>query len=128
MAAAQDARTALSQAISDRTDLPRRFTEDPEVLKGLLESADTLDAFAAGLAADREPRRRAPAISPSARGNLPLPALGTLLRRPGEADGAGVRRPGMMLATRPQALVTAPWSGTIRYRGPLLDFGNVMIA
>jgi len=47
--AAQEARAALSQAISDRTDLPRRFTEDPEVLKGLLESADTLEAFAAGL-------------------------------------------------------------------------------
>ena len=34
---AQTARTALSQAISDRTELPRRFTEDPDVLRGLLE-------------------------------------------------------------------------------------------
>jgi len=36
-------------------------------------------------------------------------------------------RPGLVLATRAQALVTAPWSGTIRYRGPLLDYGNVML-
>ena len=49
--AAQEARSALSTAISERTELPRRFTEDPEVLRGLLESADTLEAFAAGLAA-----------------------------------------------------------------------------
>ena len=27
----------------------------------------------------------------------------------------------------PRALVTAPWPATIRYRGPLLDYGNVMI-
>ena len=50
-----------------------------------------------------------------------------VLRRPDEADAAGVRRPGLTLATRPRALVTAPWPATIRYRGPLLDYGNVMI-
>ncbi|NHB76511.1 murein hydrolase activator EnvC family protein [Rhodobacter calidifons] len=123
LAAAQTARTALSQAMSDRTDLPRRFTEDPEVLKGLLESADTLDAFAAGLSPDSESDRSFAAE----KGRLPLPVLGSLLRRPGEADAAGVRRPGVTLATRSHALVTAPWPATIRFRGPLLDYGNVMI-
>ncbi|MES2541235.1 MAG: peptidoglycan DD-metalloendopeptidase family protein, partial [Pseudomonadota bacterium] len=44
-----------------------------------------------------------------------------------EADATGVRRPGITLATQPRALVTAPWPATIRYRGPLLDYGNVMI-
>jgi murein hydrolase activator len=123
LAAAQLARTALSQAISDRTDLPRRFIEDPEVLKGLLDSADTLDAFAAGLAPDT-------GIGTSfatEKGKLPLPALGTVLRKPGEADAAGTRRPGITLATQAGALVQAPWPATIRYRGPLLDYGNVMI-
>ncbi|MEH7827921.1 murein hydrolase activator EnvC family protein [Gemmobacter denitrificans] len=124
--AAQEARTALSQAISDRTQLPKRFTEDPEVLKGLLESADTLDAFAAGLALN-ETESEGMQDFGFAHGQLPLPVLGTLLRRPDEADGAGIRRPGMALATRKRALVTAPWPGTIRYRGPLLDFGNVII-
>jgi septal ring factor EnvC (AmiA/AmiB activator) len=38
-----------------------------------------------------------------------------------------VRRPGLLIATRARALVTAPWPATIRYRGPLLDYGNVMI-
>jgi septal ring factor EnvC (AmiA/AmiB activator) len=126
LAAAQAARTALSQAISDRTTLPRRFTEDPEVLRGLLESADTLGAFAAGLALS-EQETGAIRDFAAARGTLPLPSLGTLLRRPDEADPAGVRRPGLTLATRPRALVTSPWAATIRYRGPLLDYGNVMI-
>jgi murein hydrolase activator len=120
---AQAARTELSKAISDRTDLPRRFTEDPEVLKGLLDSADTLDAFAAGLSPDAE----ADASFLMQKGRLPLPVFGTLLRRPNEADAAGVQRPGLTLATQPRALVTAPWPATIRYRGPLLDYGNVMI-
>lgn len=123
---AQEARTALSKAISDRTDLPKRFTEDPEVLKGLLESADTLDAFAAGLALNEIESADIKDFG-FAHGQLPLPVLGTILRRPDEADGAGVRRPGMVLAARKKSLVTSPWSGTIRYRGPLLDFGNVII-
>jgi len=123
---AQTARTALSKAISERTELPKRFTEDPEVLRGLLQSADTLDAFAAGLALN-ETEAEGMADFGFGRGKLPLPVQGTLLRRPDEADGAGVRRPGMVLATRKRALVTAPWDGTIRYRGPLLNFGNVII-
>ncbi|WP_374435786.1 murein hydrolase activator EnvC [Tabrizicola sp.] len=123
LASAQAARTELSKAISDRTDLPKRFTEDPEVLKGLLDSADTLDAFAAGLSPDAE----SGTSFAGEKGRLPLPVLGTILRRPDEADAAGVRRPGVTLATQPLALVTAPWPATIRYRGPLLDYGNVMI-
>ena len=66
---AQTARTALSQAISDRTELPRRFTEDPDVLRGLLESADTLGAFAAGLAPDEADAED----FASAKGRLALP-------------------------------------------------------
>ena len=125
LAAAQTARTELSQAIADRTDLPKRLTEDPEALQQLLDSADTLDAFAAGLAPSPEPGA-APGFA-EAKGSLPLPALGSILRRPGEADAAGVRRPGLTLATGPRALVTTPWPATIRYVGPLLNYGNVMI-
>ncbi|MFN3327202.1 MAG: murein hydrolase activator EnvC family protein, partial [Bryobacteraceae bacterium] len=123
LAAAQTARTELSKAISERTELPRRFTEDPEALRGLLESADTLDAFAAGLSPDAG----AGTSFADQKGRLPLPVLGSVLRRPGEADATGARRPGVTLATQSRALVTAPFPATIRYRGPLLDYGNVMI-
>ncbi|MFN4156793.1 MAG: murein hydrolase activator EnvC family protein [Gemmobacter sp.] len=123
---AQEARTALSQAISDRAPLPRPYTADPAALQNLVDSAATLEAFAASLPplpeADGAIRDFA-----SMQGLLPAPARGTLLRRAHEADAAGVRRPGMALATRPQALVTAPAPGTIRYRGPLKDYGNVII-
>jgi len=127
LVAAQEARAALSQAIQDRTDLPRRFLEDPEELTALRRDAGTLEAFADGLAV-METDIGAPAGDfAGAKGRLALPALGRVLRRAGEADAAGIRRPGLVLATEPAALVTAPWPATIRYRGPLLDYANVMI-
>jgi septal ring factor EnvC (AmiA/AmiB activator) len=127
LTAVQSARTALAQAIQDRTDLPKRYLEDPEELKSLLDNVETLDAFATGLA-NMESDVGAPRGDfADAQGTLPLPVFGTLLRKAGEADAAGITRPGMLLATRPAALVTTPWPATIRYRGPLLDYGNVMI-
>ncbi|MCB2109595.1 MAG: peptidoglycan DD-metalloendopeptidase family protein [Defluviimonas sp.] len=127
LSVAQAARTALSQAVQDRTDLPRRFLEDPAELKSLVESADSLDAFAVGLAGLEADIGAPMEDFEGAEGRLPLPVQGTLLRRAGEADAAGIRRPGLLIATRPAALVTSPWPATIRYRGPLLDYGNVIV-
>ncbi len=123
---AQEARTALSQAMSDRKDLPRRFTADPERMRQLLETADSLDGFAAGLMVI-EPGIADDTGFETLRGSLPLPVQGVVLRGYRQADAAGVARPGLLIATRPGALVTAPSEGTIRYVGPLLDYGNVMI-
>lgn len=124
----QTARTSLSQAISDRTDLPDRVTTDDAAMQALIDSAETLQGFASSLvttgpgdSADNSDGFEA------AQGALPLPVTGVLLGGFGEADAAGVRRPGLLLATEPRALVTAPWASTIRYAGPLLDYGNVII-
>ncbi len=130
--ALQRARTELSKAISDRRDLPRRVIDDPAALRALMASADTLDALSRGLmegAADAESEGGATASRDfaDARGTLPLPVRGTLLRRPGETDPAGVRRPGISIATAPRALVTTPAAATIRYVGPLLDHSNVVV-
>ncbi len=123
----QSARTALSQAISDRRDLPRRFVEDPVRMAILLESSETLAAFASGLVDEAETGADpAPSLA-ALKGALPLPARGSLLRRFNEADAAGITRPGLILATAPGALVVSPTAATIRYRGPLLDYGNVAI-
>lgn len=127
LVAAQEARAALSQAVQDRTGLPTRFLENPEELTALLASADSLNSFATGLAGLETDIGAPMEDFAGAMGTLPLPVRGTLLRRAGEADAAGIRRPGLLIATRPAALVTAPWPATIRYRGPLLDYGNVMI-
>lgn len=120
---AQAARSALATAIQDRTDLPRSFIEDPVQLALLIASAETLDAFATSLG----DAPASPGGAATASGDLPLPVFGTVIRRFGEADAAGISRPGLVIATRPRALVTTPAPATVRFRGPLLDYGNVVI-
>lgn len=125
----QDARTALSKAIADRTDLPKRFSDDGVKIALLIASTETLEGFASGLNDLQEDNGQTaplPDIS-GLKGNVPLPVEAEVLRRAGEADAAGIRRPGLVLATMPNALVVAPTAATIRYRGALLDYENVMI-
>ncbi|MFD1796510.1 peptidoglycan DD-metalloendopeptidase family protein [Paracoccus aurantiacus] len=123
----QEARRLLASAVKDRSTMPKRFAEDPAELQALEKSASTLDAFAEGIA-DMESDVGPPlADFEGAQGSLPLPVMGQVLRRYDEPDAAGIERPGLVISTPPAALVTAPWAATIRYRGPLLDYGNVMI-
>ncbi|AJE44772.1 hypothetical protein P73_0057 [Celeribacter indicus] len=124
----QRARTELSQAMSDRTDLPHRFTTDPERMQTLIDSSATLEAFASGLAVMDVVDGIAPLPSfKEDMGNWPMPAPGRLVRSYEEEDGAGVARPGWLWATRPLTLVTTPWPATVRYKGPFLDYGNVIV-
>lgn len=130
LAGVQEARTRLSLAVSNREELPRRFLADPEAVAALIASSETLEGFASGLATlggDDIDDGPVLASFERARGALPLPVTGRILRRFEEADAAGIRRPGLVIATPARALVTTPWPATIRYRGPLLDYGNVMI-
>lgn len=122
---AQSARAELSAAISDRTDLPLKFIEDPVQTALLIASAETLDGFASSLVASEgtAPIEDAEAL----KGNLPLPVQGRLLRGFEEEDLAGVSRPGFLLAVRPRALVTTPIAATLRFKGELLDYGNVVV-
>ncbi|PSL21345.1 murein hydrolase activator EnvC family protein [Shimia abyssi] len=129
LAGVQAARTELSKAIADRTDLPRRYSEDPVQTALLIASTETLEGFASALV-DLQVDGLEEIDLPDAtafKGILVMPVEAEVLRRSGEADAAGIRRPGLVLATRPNALVVSPVAATIRYRGPLLDYGNVMI-
>lgn len=126
---AQDARFELSLAVARRTELPRRFVADDARMQTLVESADTLASFADGLMSEPVPQGNAADTQDftSVKGRLAMPALGQIIRRFNEVDAAGVRRPGYVIATRPMAIVTTPWPATIRYLGPLLDYGNIAI-
>ena len=123
----QAARTQLSQAIADRRALPENITRDQTAMTELLQSVESLDSLADVLSRDETTAGLDLPDFAQARGALPLPVLGNVLRRFGEADAAGVTRPGLVLATRSRALVTAPWAASVRYAGPLLDYGNVII-
>jgi septal ring factor EnvC (AmiA/AmiB activator) len=128
--AVQNARTTLNQAMAERTDLPKRFTEDPVSTAILIASTETLGGFASGLSqivTNEDLNVEVPVSIEGQLGALPLPVQSIVLRGMNEADAAGVKRPGVLLATRPRAIVTSPTAATIRYQGPLMDFGNVMI-
>ena len=126
---AQAARTALSKAISDRTDPPKRFSEDPVQTALLIAATETLEGFASGLIEMApEPEGLAPLPDITHRkGKLELPVDAEILLFPGETDASGVTRPGVTLATQANVLLSSPVAATIRYVGPLLDLGTVMV-
>jgi len=122
----QTARAALSLALQNRTPLPARFSDDPVQTALLIASAETLGGFAQSLVELRGSGLPNDATL-AAKGALPLPVTGRVLRRFNEADAAGVTRPGILVATPPRALVVSPTPATILFQGPLLTYGNVVI-
>ena len=129
LAGAQEARVALSQAISDRAEtLPKRLSDDPVRTQILADSSASLRAFANSIQAlPEETTGTDQPIFAAQRGTIPLPVSGVVLRHYNEPDAAGLERPGILLASRPLALVTAPSASTVRFAGPFLDYGNVVI-
>ena len=55
------------------------------------------------------------------------PVRGQVLRGFDEPDAAGVRRPGVVLRAGPLSLVRAPADAAVRYAGPFLEYGYVVV-
>ena len=124
----QTARAALIKAASDRTDLPVRFIEDPEKLKSISKSSKSLNEFAIALnSIEKTIIRSEEPISKDYAGSLSLPVEGIIVRKFNDVDAAGIIRPGIVIRTKNHEIVTSPISATIRYAGPLLDYGMVSI-
>ncbi|WP_428648431.1 murein hydrolase activator EnvC family protein [Roseibium sp.] len=75
-----------------------------------------------------DPGRLAPAIAfQDAKGQLPQPVAGTLLKDFGEEDEFGGETEGQSIATRPGSNVTSPADGWVVYSGPFRSFGQLLI-
>ena len=124
----QKAHSNLGRAIANRDDLPKRFITDPEKLEILIKASNDLETFAASVQsiAISETSVSLPSVS-DRKGHLKLPVRGKILGKFNEADASGIKRSGIILATDPRAIVISPTAATIRYLGPLLDYGNVAI-
>ena len=100
----------------------------PEVSPALMTMArdsETLSALAAALAASANaPVPPSPADPGAA---MQWPVAGTILGRFKEADAAGVHRPGIVVGAPPLSLVSAPADAMVRYAGPFLDYGYVVV-
>lgn len=122
----QSARIELATVISERVRLPDGPAADPVLLGVLSASSLSLREFADGLSTlDLPPAPESGFVA--GKGTLPLPVAGRPIRGFGQADLAGIERPGLVLATQAQALATSPSAATVRYVGTLLDYGNVVI-
>jgi septal ring factor EnvC (AmiA/AmiB activator) len=66
-----------------------------------------------------------------ARGSMPLPAVGTVAGRYGEAAGSGpdasLRTKGITIQTRAGAQVVAPFDGIVAFTGPFRGYGLLLI-
>jgi len=72
--------------------------------------------------------RLAPAVNfADARGLLPAPASGAVIRRFGDPDGLGARAQGISIATRAGAQVSSPSDGWVVYAGPFRSYGQLLI-
>lgn len=89
----------------------------------LARDSENLSALAAALAASGD------APPPPAGTPVPLiwPVEGTVARHFNEPDAAGARRPGIVVSAQSLALVTAPADAVVRYAGPFLEYGYVVV-
>lgn len=72
--------------------------------------------------------RMSPAIPfHRAKGQLPMPAAGSLETRFGEATKFGGRSKGLVIKTRPGAQITAPADGWVVYAGKFRTYGQLLI-
>ena len=115
----QDARAQLAAAMSARTDLPSPLATDDAAIAALINSTETLSAFADGLASVGG--------EGFAQQEWQIPAIGEIRSGFNETDASGIRRPGWILATAAQALVTAPVTATVRFSGDIPGQGLVSV-
>ena len=126
-----------------------RLEQEKDRAAELASKAKTLKQLIDGLAAERrraeaelvnkaaaeerERRRqeaalRQPDIAFSkARGRLDYPAQGRILKRFGDDDELGGTIPGLAVATRNGAQVTAPAAGSVEFSGPFRSYGQLLI-
>lgn len=76
----------------------------------------------------KNPGRLAPAMAfEDTKGLLPMPAAGTIVRSYGAPDGVGGTEKGILVATRADAVVAAPYDGWVAFSGSYRGFGQVLI-
>lgn len=122
LAQLQDARAAIGAALRSRAKPPKLTLSAEDIAR----SARSFTEFAEALRAT-EPAAGTDASFSAARGALPPPVVGRITLAYGEKDATGEPIRGVRVSAPAYALVTAPWSATIRYAGPLQNFGNVVI-
>ncbi len=118
------ARIALSATLEGRSapDAPG----DADLLARLRGDADTLEGFARLLA--RQARAAGEAADfDDARGRLTLPLPGAIVAPFGTRAPDGAVQQGVVIAAEGVTQVVSPWTATLRFTGPFLDYGRIAV-
>ena len=142
LASAQDALGSQRQRASDLArqatslkDLIARLDSENEAHKAAAAATHATEAAAAAeieaaarAARGSDPGRLKPEIAfGEARGQVPLPAAGSVLKTFGSPDGLGGTERGLSLATPAGATVSAPADGAVLFAGPYRSYGQLLI-
>jgi septal ring factor EnvC (AmiA/AmiB activator) len=110
----------LAAEAKDLRDLLARLEEE-SMKRAALPRGGTAAGGRAG------PPPRANRHFGAARGTLPFPARGRVIRRYAEKTDLGARSKGIMIETRPSAQVVATFDGRIVFAGPFRGYGQLLI-
>src|SRR5271169_759579 len=142
LASAQDAlgsqrrRAAdLARQATSLKDLIARLDSENDARTAAATAAHATEAAAAAeiealarAARGADPGRLKPEIAfGDARGQVPLPAAGAILKAFGSPDGLGGTERGLSLATPAGATVSAPADGAVLFAGPYRTYGQLLI-
>lgn len=119
-----------AEAGNVRELMQRMETEIAATRKAAEEAAQTPadQGAAAKLAALQNPGRLTPGMAfDEAKGLLPLPVGGTVLKGFGTEDGYGGQEKGVSFGTRVEAQVASPSDGWVVYAGPFRSYGQLLI-
>jgi len=121
----QRARNALTIAKSEEPPDVENLVSQ-EGLAQLATASQDLNTLATALS-DSFPAGAQLTETANLRGRLPLPLVGTIVRRFNQVNEVGVRQPGIMVAAPALSLVLAPQAGIVRFSGDFLEYGQVVI-
>ena len=115
----------LVERMESEVSAARRAADEAK-RAGEAQARQTRERFAA--AAFRDPARLAPKIPfAEARGLLPRPAAGEIVKAFGVAETEGGTTRGVSFATRSKAVVASPADGWVSFAGPFRSYGRLLI-
>ena len=133
-----DKRRDMNALIKKKSDLQTAFASESSRAKNraenLAKQAGDLKELLAKLEAYSK-RRAAVNVKPeipsgafmSAKGRIPYPVKGTVIKKYGDLTEAGIRSKGIMISTRANAQVVSPYDGTVLFAGPFRGYGRLVI-
>jgi septal ring factor EnvC (AmiA/AmiB activator) len=135
---AKDLRSLIEKLERERREAERRRREEErrkaeEAARLAREKSEAeARAKAEAEARERDKREQQAALlrlpeAAGKEGNLRLPVVGAISVQYGDKDRVGVTSRGVTIASRPEAQVVSPFTGSIMFAGPFRGYGLILI-